>query len=60
LQVSENEFGTGIDGFAMTFSEVIENRDFMAAIEQLLHTNTADVAGAAGDENLHKNFFEPV
>ena len=53
LQVAENEARAGIDRFAVPFGEVVEHGDFVSLIEHLLHANAADVAGAAGDENLH-------
>src|SRR5437868_5411752 len=38
----------------MTIAEIVVNPDVVAARQEQTHGMTADVAGAAGDENSHK------
>src|SRR5438876_2630360 len=42
-----------IDCAAMAFTQIVKHCDFVAFIQQLFRANTADVTGAAGDENSH-------
>jgi hypothetical protein len=53
LKVAEDERHAGIDCLAMPFGKVVEHGHFMALVEHLLHADAADIAGPAGDENLH-------
>src|SRR5207245_2739236 len=53
LQIAFDKFGAGIDCAAVPFSQVIENRDAVAFIKQLLGANAANIAGASGNEDLH-------
>ena len=53
LQVALDEFGARIERLAVALGQVVEDRDLVAGLEQLLHANAADVAGAAGDEYFH-------
>ena len=39
----------------MAFGEIVEDRDRMAGFEKLLDANAADIAGAAGDEDVHES-----
>ena len=41
------------DGGAVAAREVVEHDHLVAGLEQLLGDDRADVAGAAGDEELH-------
>jgi hypothetical protein len=47
-------FARGIDREPVPLGEVIENRDGVSGIEELLDANAADVSGAAGDEKVHE------
>src|SRR4051812_21112536 len=38
----------------MSFGKIVEHRDRVPFIEKNLRANTADVAGPADDENLHR------
>ena len=58
LQVPENERHAGIDRFAVSLGEIVEYRHFMAEIEHLLYADAADIAGAAGNKNLHVLVFD--
>jgi hypothetical protein len=37
----------------MAFAEIVINRDLMAGVEQLFRANRTNIAGAAGDKNVH-------
>ena len=37
----------------VAFAEIVEHDDLVSGIQEFFHTNAADVAGPAGDENLH-------
>src|ERR1700752_2936933 len=45
--------GARIDGPAMPYREVIEDRDLVAFIAERLGANASAIAAAAHDENLH-------
>ncbi len=53
VEVALDESGAGIDGEAVALGEVVEDRDGVAAVEELLDADAADVARAPGDENVH-------
>ena len=50
-EFADNQFRARIDRGAMALGQVVENGDTVAEVEQLLDAHTADVPGAAGDEN---------
>jgi hypothetical protein len=37
----------------MAFAKIVINRDLMAGIEQLFRADGTNIAGAAGDKNVH-------
>ena len=53
VEVADDESGAGVDGPAVAFGEVVEDRDLMATVEELFDADAADVAGTPGDENIH-------
>ena len=58
LRLAQNEFRARIHRRAMAFGEVVINRDLMAGVEQFFRANGTDVAGAAGDKNVHAKTME--
>ena len=52
-QVDLQELGTGGNGGAVAAVERVEHGDLVAALQQLLGDDRADVAGTAGDEESH-------
>ena len=52
-EVAFDEFGARVEREAVALGEVVENGDLMAGVEEFLRANTADVACAAGNENVH-------
>ena len=53
VEIADDERGAGIDGEAVALGEIVEHRDAVAAVEELFDADAADVARAAGDENIH-------
>ena len=53
LEIADDEVGAGVDGAAVSFGEVIEDGDGVVGVEELFDADAADVAGAAGDEDVH-------
>jgi hypothetical protein len=37
----------------MAFAEIVINRDLMAGVEQFFRADGTNIAGAAGDKNVH-------
>ena len=58
LEISGDECGTGINRLPVALGQVVKHGDLVSEIEELLDTNTADIAGSAGNENFH-NFLHP-
>jgi hypothetical protein len=48
-----NEMRSGINGASMAFTQIIENGNFMAVIQQEFGANAPDVACAANDKDFH-------
>ena len=42
----------------MAFGEIVIDRDLVPGVEQFFRANGADVAGAAGDKNVHAPTME--
>ena len=43
----------------MALGEIIENGDAMAGVEQLFDADAANIAGTAGDEDVHEERPRP-
>src|SRR3979411_1409977 len=56
-KIALNEGGAAIDGAAMAFREIIEDRHLVGFIEKQFCANASDIAGAAQNENLHSRKF---
>src|SRR5437016_2816840 len=52
-QIAFYEFATYVNCAAMSFRQVIKNRNLMALVEQNLAANTADITCAAYNQNSH-------
>jgi hypothetical protein len=48
-----NKMGAGINGCAMSFTQIIKNDNFMAFVEQQLGANASDIARTANDKDFH-------
>jgi hypothetical protein len=53
VEIAEDEPGAFIYGGAVAFGEVVEDGDRVAGVEEFLHADGSDVAGTAGDEDIH-------
>jgi hypothetical protein len=53
LQVTVDKGGARFECGPVPLSQVVENGDLVACIEELFHANTSDVAGSASDKNVH-------
>ena len=56
-QLTPDEIRPGIDGAPMAFTQIIEDGNFVAFIQQQLGANTPNVASAANNENFHAPKF---
>ena len=52
-QVAADELGPRGDGVGVPGGQVVEHHDAVAGLQEVGGDDTADVAGAAGDEQLH-------
>ena len=55
VQVSLDEFCSGVERRLVAFSEIIKNIHLMACVEQFFNANASDVPGSACDKNLHND-----
>jgi hypothetical protein len=53
LQVAFDKSRTWIEGAAMAFAQVIEDRNLVALIKKQFCADAADITGPADDENFH-------
>ena len=58
-EVALVEVGARVDRFGVALAEIVEHRDLVAAIEKFLDANTADVTGAASDQDFFHIRDEP-
>jgi hypothetical protein len=59
-QIALKELGAGIDRFAVSLGQIIEDRNLVTFIEQLLDANTANVACSPSDEYGFHGGSEPI
>ena len=57
-QVGDDEVGRRRDRRAVAVAEVVEDGNPVAGVRQLFDDHAADVAGATGDENVHRTLPE--
>ena len=60
FRLAEDEFRARIHRRAMTFGEIVIDRDLVPGVEQFFGADGTDVAGAAGDKNVHAPTMEGV
>src|ERR1700682_3390065 len=53
FQIAFDKFGPWIKRATMAFTQIIENGDAVAFVEQQLGANAPDVTGATDNENFH-------
>src|SRR4051812_13205030 len=54
IQIAFDKLGASIDRGSMAFGKVIEDGHRVSLIKEQLGAHAADVAGAANDQNLHR------
>src|SRR5262249_6220310 len=53
-EIGMDKNGFGRYGPRMALAQIVINNDFVTAFDQLFDDHAPDVAGAAGDQNLHR------
>jgi hypothetical protein len=56
-QLTPDEIRPGIDGAPMAFTQVVEDNNFVAFIQQQFRANAPDVARPPNNENFHAPKF---